>query len=220
MVSGMPVAFLMAVAAQPPASPSPAVQPPAVQSPAVQPPAAPPPAVAAPSAAPAYGPSLPTPRKPPPKAAVAQCLPRTSEGNPPEIVVCAPQGYRLDPDVMEAKREIRSGGRPHNPHEAFRNNDCATIGPMGCRGGAGINLVAAAITAATMIQKALSGGNVGEMFVTDPQPDEYQLYVEAKHAREAKEAEQAAAAKAKAAAAANAAKTAGAPATDAASPTP
>jgi hypothetical protein len=39
------------------------------------------------------------------------------------------------------------------------------------------------------------------MFVTDPQPTEYQLYVEAKKEREAKEAEKAALAKAKVAAA-------------------
>jgi hypothetical protein len=60
-----------------------------------------------------------------------------------------------------------------------------------------------------MLQKAVSGENVGEMFVTDPQPDEYQLYLEAKHYRESREAEQAAALKAKAAAVADETKPSG-----------
>ena len=64
-------------------------------------------------------------------------------------------------------------------------------------------------TAATMVQKAVSGENVGEMFITDPQPDEYKLYLQAKREREAAELEAAEKAKAKAAAAA---KTSGTPA--------
>jgi hypothetical protein len=66
---------------------------------------------------------------------------------------------------------------------------------------AGIDLLAAAVTAATMVEKAVTGQNVGKMFVTDPQPSDYELYQEAKRAREAKEAEAAAAARAKAEAA-------------------
>lgn len=131
------------------------------------------------------------------------CADASTGADQRQIVICAqrPQGYRLNPDVMEAKRLRRSGGRPHNPHETFADRSCATVGPMGCRGAAGINLVAAAITAAAMVQKAVKGENVGRMFVTDPQPSEYQLYLEAKRAREEREAE-AAAAKAKAKAAA------------------
>jgi hypothetical protein len=49
-----------------------------------------------------------------------------------------------------------------------------------------------------MAERLSKGQEIGSMFVTDPQPSEYQLYLEAKRAREAKEAE--AAAKAKAAA--------------------
>jgi hypothetical protein len=117
-----------------------------------------------------------------------------------EIVVCAQrvEGYRIDPDVLEAQRAKKNHTRPRRP-ERLVDRSCETVGPMGCRDGAGINLLAAAVTAATMVEKAVKGENVGEMFITDPQPDEYQLYLEAKHAREMREAEQAAAFKAKAA---------------------
>ena len=75
--------------------------------------------------------------------------------------------------------------------------DRCAVGPRDCQS-AGINLVAAAITAATMVERAVTGKNVGEMFVTDPHPSEYQLYVMAKKRREAREAEAAATARAKA----------------------
>ena len=55
--------------------------------------------------------------------------------------------------------------------------------------GAGIDLMAAASTVVAMVNTAVTGGNVGKMFVTDPTPSEYQLYLEAKKRREAKEAE-------------------------------
>jgi hypothetical protein len=64
----------------------------------------------------------------------------------------------------------------------------------------GINLIAAAATAAEMAERLSKGQEIGSMFVTDPQPSEYQLYKEAKAKREAEEAEKAAKAKAKAAA--------------------
>lgn len=153
----------------------------------------------------AYGPAAPpAPPKPAVKLAADGCATARASANTREIVICAqrPNGYRLDPDVMTARREKKQGmaGRPHNPHEAFRDNSCATVGPMGCRGGAAINLVAAAITAATMAKRLVKGEEVGTMFETDPHQSEYQLYVEAKARREANEAEKAAAAKAKAAA--------------------
>lgn len=107
---------------------------------------------------------------------------------PGEIFVCAPrpQGYRIDPDILEAKRAMRSG-RPKGP-ERLRDNSCASVGPMGCRGGGGIDLIGGAIVAAAMAGKAIRGENVGAMFVTDPQRSEYEHYLEAKRAREAKEA--------------------------------
>jgi hypothetical protein len=76
------------------------------------------------------------------------------------------------------------------------DNSCASVGPMGCRNGGGINLLTAALTAAEMAKRVAKGENVGEMFITDPQPDEYQLYREAKRAREARQEATAEAAKA------------------------
>jgi hypothetical protein len=178
---------------------------------------------AAAGAAPAYGPVTPAPPRPPeskpaeskPPAkpadeavkpadeaakAADRCAPPPPTTNDREIVVCAqkPQGYRLNPDVMEAKREMRSGGRPKRP-DRLKDTSCETVGPAGCIGaGAGINLIGAALTAAEMAARLSRGQEIGSMFVTDPQPTEYQLYQEAKRRREAKEAEATAAAKAKA----------------------
>ena len=115
-----------------------------------------------------------------------------------QIVICAPksQGYRLNPDVLEAKREVRSGGRPPRPGMGvMRDNSCATVGPAGCFN-AGINLIGVALTAAEMASRIAQGKEIGSMFVTDPHPSEYQLYQMAKARREAREAEAAAKAKA------------------------
>ena len=139
------------------------------------------------------------PPQPESKAAPAPdpvCESREQQG---QIVICAPrpQGYRLNPDVMEAKRAIRRGGlKP--PEYRTKDNSCATVGPMGCFN-AGINLLAAAATAAEMAKRLAEGKEVGSLFVTDPHPDEYQLYQMAKAMREAREAEAATAAKVKAA---------------------
>jgi len=143
----------------------------------------------APKAAPAAAPS---PQAPPAPA----CEDRQQREG--EIVICAqkPSGYRLDPDVLEAKRQYR-GSKRKRP-ENFVHNDCATVGPMGCRGGPTINLIGAALTAAEMAKRVAQGKEIGSMFITDPHPTEYQLYVAAKHRREAEQADAAAAAKAKA----------------------
>ncbi len=191
MSAGLSVAFALfaQVAAADPAAP-PSTDVPAAEAPA-----------------PAYGPAPPQPPKPRAKPAV----PKTAEGcrtQPPsadatEIIVCAerPQGYRINPDVRTAKRQSRSS-RPTRSTAHMRDSNCASVGPMGCTGGAGINLLGAAMTAVQMATKALRGENVGEMFVTDPQSSEYDLYLAAKRKREAEEAEAAAKAKSKAKAAA------------------
>jgi len=168
-----------------------------------------PPTAAPPTAtvsAAAYGPPAPAPPKKPVKAVPAAAdkacpPPAPPSANRQEIVVCAqrPQGYRLDPDVVEARREMRSGGRPTGP-ERMKDKSCASVGPAGCMGAAGINVIAAAVTAARMAARLAKGEEIGSMFRTTPEPTEYQLYLEAKHRREAREAE--AAAKAKAAQAA------------------
>jgi hypothetical protein len=158
-------------------------------------------AAASPEARAGYGPNY-NPPKPEPKVVVTPapdpvCQSREEQG---QIVICAPrpQGYRLNPDVMEAKREKRSGEGIKPPEYRTKDNSCAVVGPMGCFN-AGINLLAAATTAAEMAKRLAEGKEIGSMFVTDPHPDEYHLYLMAKARREAREAEEAAAAKAKAA---------------------
>jgi hypothetical protein len=148
------------------------------------------------------------------------CDPNRPSGNPDEIVICAPQpqGYRLDPDLMEAKRLKKEGGRPTRPGPiAIKDTSRCVVGPAGCAT-AGINLLGAAMTAGEMAARVAKGQEIGSMFETDPQPTDYQLYLWAKQVRDAKEAEAnakaaqaAAVAKLKAKAAAEAAKPAGQP---------
>jgi hypothetical protein len=152
-----------------------------------------------------YGPDAPPPAKAAPSSAAASatersCVTTTKDAESRVIVVCAPkpQGYRIDPDVLaarKAKREMMAG-RPHNPHETFKDNSCKVVGPAPCMDAPMINLLAAAATAAEMADRLSKGQEIGSMFVTDPQPSEYQLYLEAKKEREAKEAAKAAKAKA------------------------
>lgn len=150
----------------------------------------------------------------PPKSAPARqdgCSNPQPKADTQQIVICAPRtdGYRLNPDIMEAKREARGAGRPHNPHESFREYPCKSgIGPAPCFN-AGINLIAAAMTAAEMAKRLAEGKEIGTMFVTNPTPDEYHLYLAAKARREAREAEAAAAKRAKARAEAAKAEAAG-----------
>jgi hypothetical protein len=127
-----------------------------------------------------------------PKAGERQCAAQPTGANGSEIVICAvkPEGYRLPPDVVEARRLKKQGeaGRPRNPHETYADHSCATVGPMGCRGGPTINLLAAAATAAEMADRLSKGQEIGSMFETEPQSSEYQYYLQAKKEREAKEA--------------------------------
>ena len=152
-------------------------------------------------------PPAPPPAKAAAKPANESCRPGQRATNPDEIVICAERsdGYRLDPDVMQARREIRSGGRPTRPGPGGMKDGTCAVGPMGCGPPAGVNLVGAALTAVEMAGRLAKGKEIGSMFLTDPHPSEYQLYRAAKARREAEEAEQAAKARAKAAAAADAA---------------
>lgn len=136
-----------------------------------------------------YGPAVPAP--PPPRVEprpAEPCPTARPTADNPEIIICAPrpEGYRIDPDLVEAERAKKANKKLKRP-ERMVDRSCATVGPMGCRDGGGINLLAAALTAAEMARRAATGGNVGEMFITDPQPDEYQLYLQAKREREARE---------------------------------
>jgi len=146
-----------------------------------------------------YGPPPPPAAKPKPKPPAAKaegCRTAPASADATEIIVCAerPQGYRIDPDVRAAKRHSRSG-RPSRSTAHMKDMACASVGPAGCIGaGAGINLLGAALTAAEMAAKLARGESIASMFVTTPEPTEYDLYVAAKRAREAKEAAAAAAA--------------------------
>jgi hypothetical protein len=153
------------------------------------------------------GPSAPPPKVEAAAAAKKECTtPAAPDPNSRAIVVCAlrPQGYRLDPDVLAARRLKKQGeaGRPHNPHETYADHSCATVGPMGCRGQPTIDLIRTVTTLATMADRLSKGQEVGSMFVTQPTSSEYQLYLQAKKQREEAEADKAAKAKAAAAQAA------------------
>lgn len=162
-------------------------------------------AAAAPSAtsgqsAPAAPPGAQAQAQKPAPPSPASCPPPSPDST--TIVICTqrPQGYRLNPDVMEARREAHGAGRPVRQATEAPPPECRTVGPFPCMQ-AGVNLIAAAGTAAEMARRVASGEEIGSMFLTDPQPDEYHLYLMAKARREAEEAAKVAAAKAKAAAA-------------------
>jgi len=145
-----------------------------------------------------YGPvaeAAPRPPAAPRKPEDRTCTDANKDPNANVIVICGPppQGYRLNPDVLEARREMKNGGKPKSQQQRMEQGTNCAVGPAGCQY-AGINLLGAALTAAQMAKRLANGQEVGSMFVTDPHPTEYQLYQEAKKEREAKEA--AAAAKA------------------------
>ena len=126
-----------------------------------------------------------------PAAKPSECSPKTPDPNSNQIVICAnkPQGYRIDPDVLEARREKKEAlaGRL-KPPETLKDHSCRVVGPAPCIDAPMINVLGAVATAAEMAERMAKGQEVGSMFVTDPQPTEYQLYVEARKRREAKEA--------------------------------
>ena len=147
-----------------------------------------------------YGPSTPAPSKSEPVAVGAverDCMAQNKDPNAKQIVICAPKplGYRLPPDIVEARRLKKQGeaSRPKNPHETYADHSCATVGPMGCRGTPTINMIAVAAVAAQMSARLAKGQEIGSMFETTPTSSEYQYYLEAKQRREEKEADTAAA---------------------------
>ena len=167
-------------------------------------------AAATSNSAPVYGPdpkAAPAPVAASVKEAQRDCTsPAAPDPNSREIVVCAvrPNGYRLDADVLAARRLKKKGetSRPRNPHETFVEHNCATVGPMGCRGQPTIDLVRTVTTLATMADRLSHGQEIGSMFQTTPSSTEYQLYLQAKRQREEAETDKAAKAKAAAAQAA------------------
>jgi len=166
-------------------------------------------------------PSTSVPTAPPSASAAKETqrecrTPAVPDPNSREIVVCAvkPNGYRIDPDLLTARRLKKQGESvaPRNPHETYADHSCATVGPMGCRGQPTIDMFTAVAALAAMGQRLSNGQPIGPMFKTRPAETEYQLYLEAKKQREAEEMEKAAKAKAAAAqAAADAQRTGAAP---------
>ncbi|HEV2595437.1 MAG TPA: hypothetical protein VGU01_09595 [Sphingomicrobium sp.] len=168
MAVGIPVAFLLfAQAVSVPSNPSTAQK---TYGPA-------------PAAVPAPAPA-PKPER--------ECTNQNNDPNGNEIVVCAikPEGYRLPPDIVEARRLKKEGitVRPHNPHEAYLDHSCANVGPMGCRGTPTLNMLAVAATAAEISRRLAASQEVGSLFETEKSSTDYQLYQMAKKEREEKEA--------------------------------
>jgi len=121
------------------------------------------------SGAAAYGPTPPAPPPKPPAVKTAAtadpCLAAKTNADTRVILICGqkPQGYRLNPDVMEAKREIRSAGRPTRPGPgAYHDNSRCVVGPEGCAT-AGINLIGVALTAAEMASRLAKGKEIGRI---------------------------------------------------------
>ena len=157
----------------------------------------------------AYGPVAAAASTPPPVPSdqtQRECTPQASGPKGNEIVVCAvkPDGYRLPPDIVEARRLKKEGVtiRPHNPHETFADHSCANVGPMGCRGAPTLDMLAVAATAAEISKRMAKGQEIGSIFQTQKSSTDYQYYQIAKKEREDKAAAAAGkAAKAKAIAA-------------------
>ena len=135
----------------------------------------------------AQGPAAPAAAAPSKSDASDEC--RTAiPTEPGEVVVCAvrPNGYRIDPDVLEAER-IKKNPRGLKRPERHVDNSCQTVGPMGCTGAVAGDLLGAAVAVAKMADKLSKGATVGSLLVTDPTPSDYDLYLEAKRQREARE---------------------------------
>jgi hypothetical protein len=140
------------------------------------------PAEAAPSST--YGPAVPTPTRTAVNAN-AECPTQ----NERDVVVCAErrQTYRLDPSVMDAKRQAESGGASDGVAMPPAQVSCSAA-PMGCgKGLAGLDLANAAMVLGTAAVRAAKGEDWAKAFRG---PDEYQLYLQAKWQREKREKEE------------------------------
>lgn len=141
----------------------------------------------------AQAPAEPAPPKVAASAGPARkaCSPEAPDPDSDTIVVCVvkPDGYRIDPDILAAKKAKRDAdqGRPLNRSEKLADKTCS-VGPHACVD-TGINLLAVAMTAAEIADRVSKGQEVGSVFKTDPQLTEYQYYQLAKAERERKESE-------------------------------
>ncbi|RST30097.1 hypothetical protein HMF7854_04100 [Sphingomonas ginkgonis] len=131
----------------------------------------------------AYGPAAPKATARPRRASLADpCQARTPE--PGVILVCGrPDTYRIDPDLLLAKRLVHNQVQQPRPPERLEDRSCQVVGTMGCINTPTINVFQAVMTAATMVKTAATGGNVGKMFVTGHELSEYELYKRARERR-------------------------------------
>lgn len=135
----------------------------------------------------------PDPTYGPPAAAETQKANKPADGScqsrdARDIVVCAQrtQGYRLDPSVMDAEREVESSSRSASAPVPAAQAICSAS-PMGCGTGLeGLDLANAAVVIGTAAIKAAKGEDWTRPFKTAGS-DEYQLYLQAKQQREARE---------------------------------
>ena len=110
------------------------------------------------------------------------------------IVVCAQRrdGYRLDPNVMEAKREKETNNRSANSKVPTAEAVCSAQ-PMGCgKGMQSLDLANMAIVLGTTAIRAAKGEDWTRALKTGG-AGEYQLYKQAEQRRKAQDAERAAA---------------------------
>jgi hypothetical protein len=143
-----------------------------------------------------YGPPAPVKPKPPLPivSSAADRCPRSADPSGTEIVVCAPkvQPYRIDPDILAGKKAYRHSRRSAQATPPYRGRDrsCAVVGPAGCiAAAAGVNLLATIAVIGEIGERLSKGQEIGSIFKTTPEMDEYQYYLAAKKEREAKEAE-------------------------------
>lgn len=110
------------------------------------------------------------------------------------IVVCAQrkQGYRLDPGVMDATRQVETNSRSATSAVPAAQAMCSAQ-PTGCGTSLdSLDLANVAVVVGMMGVRAAKGEDWTKAFKTGG-PDEYQLYRQAKQRREAQDAERAAA---------------------------
>lgn len=108
---------------------------------------------------------------------------------PRNILICGQrrEGFRLDPDVMEAKRQVESSSRSTSPEAPTAEAACS-LQPMGCgKSLDSLDLANVAIVLGTTAIRAAKGEEWSKTFKTGG-PDEYQQYQQAKQRREARDA--------------------------------
>lgn len=149
---------------------------------------------AAPPSETARGPSKPANRQVSPpsvrKESAAPCAMQDARS----ITVCAQrrQGYRLDPSVMEASREVEQTNRSLSSPTPAAQAVCSSQ-TMGCgKGIESLDLANVALVVGTAALKAAKGES-WQAAIKPGAADEYQLYRQAKRRHEALEEQRAAA---------------------------